>query len=388
MKILHTIKGLNIEAGGLTTATYDLVTALNEVGCATDLLSGGELRSNAETIREDDFVKVVPFDNRTPLAFAPKMREFLKQETEYNLYHTNGLWVHTNHLTCAIARMKHKPYVISPHGMLYPQALHRSYWKKWLLLQWWFKRDLQNATCIHCTCAEEARHCRELGLTAPMAVIPNPVPIPNYIPDVIRENDERNTRFGTYKVGFIGRFHPRKRIERIIQAWEQYSDKPCNEELLLIGTGDKEYTSFLNFYVKEHALKNVNFTGQLEGREKFETLASLRAIFVPSDFENFGMIVPEALMVGTPVLASTGTPWQELQEIGCGWWNEANIENIVQVMRFVFDDGNKEALETMGDKGRCLVNERYSSHAIAKRMAHLYESILCGNLKECADVVD
>ena len=154
MKILHTIKGLNIEAGGLTTATYDLVTALNVVGCVTDLLSGGEFRSNAETIREDDFVKVVPFDNRTPLAFAPKMREFLKQETEYNLYHTNGLWVHINHLTCAIARKKHKPYVISPHGMLYPQALHRSYWKKWLLLQWWFKRDLQNAACIHCTCAE------------------------------------------------------------------------------------------------------------------------------------------------------------------------------------------------------------------------------------------
>ena len=140
--------------------------------------------------------------------------------------------------------------------------------------------------------------------------------------------------------------------------------------------------------MKGHALKNVNFTGQLEGREKFETLASLRAIFVPSDFENFGMIVPEALMVGTPVLASTGTPWQELQEIGCGWWNEANIEDIAKVMRFVFKDAHKETLRNMGDKGRRLINERYSSHAIAKRMAHLYECILCGNIKERVDVVD
>ena len=113
MNILQTIKGLNIEAGGLTTATYDLVTALNQNGCPCDLLSGGELMSTQGIIRYDDFVKVRMFDNRTPLAFSAPMRHFLEEENEYDLYHTNGLWVYINHITCKIARKKQKPYVIS-----------------------------------------------------------------------------------------------------------------------------------------------------------------------------------------------------------------------------------------------------------------------------------
>ena len=41
------------------------------------------------------------------------MRGFLHGETEYDLYHTNGLWQDVNHATAAIARAKGKPCVIS-----------------------------------------------------------------------------------------------------------------------------------------------------------------------------------------------------------------------------------------------------------------------------------
>jgi len=376
MKYLQTIKGLNIEAGGLTTATYDLVTALNEIGCSTDLLTGGELMSRQGIIRQDTFVKVRPFENRTPIAYAPQMRDFLRQENDYALYHTNGLWVYVNHITCAIAREKHKPYVISPHGMLYPQALERSYWKKWLLLQLWFKQDLHSAACIHCTCKEEMIHCRELGLENPIAVIPNPVPIPHYIPDIVKNNEKDNLRFSRHRVGFIGRMHPRKRVERILQAWELYAERPNDAELVLIGVGEPDYVDSLKQYVHEHHLKNVIFTGQLDGENKFRELATLRCIFVPSDFENFGMIVPEALMVGTPVLASKGTPWQELESEHCGWWNDATSEDILAVMREIFADGAETELRKKGERGQLLVKNRYSSTAIAKKMAMLYEVIV------------
>ena len=40
--------------------------------------------------------------------------------------------------------------------------------------------DLNRAACVHVTCEEEMRYCRELGVTAPMAIIPNPVDIKEY----------------------------------------------------------------------------------------------------------------------------------------------------------------------------------------------------------------
>ena len=52
----------------------------------------------------------------------------------------------------------------------------------------------------------------------------------------------------------------------------------------------------------------------MQGREKYERLANIWTLFVPSAQENFGMIVPEALICGTPVYASLGTPWGELND--------------------------------------------------------------------------
>ena len=387
MKFLHTIKGLNIEAGGLTTATYDLVSSLNELGCQTDLLSGGELRSNKETLAYDSFIKVVPFDNRTPLGFAPRMRLFLEQESDYALYHTNGLWVHINHLSAVVAQKKVKPYIISPHGMLYPEALGRHYWKKWLLLKLWFRKDIQRATCLHCTCNEEAYYCRKLGFTCPIAVIPNPVFVPQYIPDIIKRNEDNNGRFGRLRVGFIGRLHPRKRVERLLEAWKNFIDKPDGSELIIIGTGEKHYLDMLQNYVSTYKLRNVFFTGQLEGAEKFEMLATLRTCFVPSNFENFGMIIPEALMVGTPVLASTRTPWQDLNFCHCGWWNQADVPDILKIMRLSLDSHNDDMLKSMGRNGQNLVYHRFASEVVAKKMVSLYMDSIQGKLNDNETVI-
>ena len=54
-----------------------------------------------------------------------------------------------------MARKQGKPYVITPHGMLYPDALHRSYWKKWPMIQLFLKKDIMNASCLHVTCKQE-----------------------------------------------------------------------------------------------------------------------------------------------------------------------------------------------------------------------------------------
>ena len=53
------------------------------------------------------------------------------------------------------------------------------------------------------------------------------------------------------------------------------------------------------------------------------------------DFENFGMIVTEALSVGTPVIASLGTPWEELNIHRCGWWVNNDVDTLAQTIEKV-----------------------------------------------------
>ena len=53
---------------------------------------------------------------------------------------------------------------------------------------------------------------------------------------------------------------------------------------------------------------------------EIEKLFASFDIVVLSYAEKFGLVVAEALAHGMPIIASKGTPWQRLEEIGCGWW--------------------------------------------------------------------
>ncbi len=96
---------------------------------------------------------------------------------------------------------------------------------------------------------------------------------------------------------------------------------------------------------------------------------------VPSTQENFGMIVPEALICGTPVYASLGTPWGELNECQCGWWKDNEPETIAKVMLEILSMSEAEVV-AMGARGRKLMEEEYEQHKVAGMMNDLYRWVV------------
>lgn len=370
MNILQTIAGFGAHSGGTSTCTYDLITAMHKVGCPVDLLtlSASDLMGKGE-----DWIKALPNDAITPYGYSRNMNRFLRQ-SDYDLYHTNGMWMYCNHATCTTAHEKHKPYIITPHGMLYPQAMARSTWKKKLLLiAGGVDKDLHLAACIHCTCKKEMEHYRELGYRNPVAVIPNPVPIPSFV------NELTNDR-AMKRIGFLGRLHPRKNVEALIEAWITLDNKVNDAQLVIMGKGAPQYEQLLKARVQQHGLNNVEFVGFVSGREKFERLASLTALCVPSDFENFGMIVTEALSVGTPVIASLGTPWEELNTERCGYWVNNDVSTLAEAIERVLSLTTEE-IAKMGENGKRLVLGKYQDTQVARMMQQLYVWILNGDKK-------
>ena len=98
------------------------------------------------------------------------------------------------------------------------------------------------------------------------------------------------------------------------------------------------------------------------------------------DFENFGMIVTEALSVGTPVIASLGTPWEELNIHRCGWWVNNDVDTLAQTIEKVLSLSTAE-LSEMGERGKQFVMEKFSDEQVAVKMKQLYEWILSGGKK-------
>lgn len=371
MKVLQTIQGLSAISGGPSTCTCDLMEGLHSIGAPVALLTAACNNAGEYNLgKGSEWLCEVDNDFKTPVAFSKNLKDALVG-SDYDIYHTNGLWMYVNHLTCKVARDKKKPYVYSPHGMLYPTALAIKSWKKWPMFKLWFERDIHAAACLHATCDQEMEHCRTLGYKGPIAVIPNPVVFPKGIEAAIGKPCGRRT------IGFLGRLHPIKKVENIIYALSMLTKEEQSGLLLqVMGKYDDKYEDFLKAEVCRLGLDDcVDFVGFVSGRDKYDRLSRLWALMVPSAQENFGMIVPEALICGTPVYASLGTPWGELNEWRCGWWRNNEPATIVGVMREILHKDESQIL-AMGARGRELMVEKYEQRKVAGMMYDLYRWLM------------
>lgn len=375
MKVLQSIPFMLASQGGPSTCTCDLLQGLYDNGANVDLLTSKCNNPKDRNLGEgSQWLKEVEMDYRTPLALSKATDKFLR-DTEYDIYHANTLWLYPVHAVCAYARKVRKPYVLSTHGMLYPTALAVSRWKKRLMGAMWYNKDIMQADCLHATCMAELEHNRKYGYKGPIAVIPNPVVFPKFVSDSPATCSKVSTK-GKRTIGFLGRLHPIKKVENIIYALNLLEPELRNKvKLDVMGKFDDKYELWLKEEVKRLGLEDsVEFVGFVSGKEKYERLKKLSALMVPSAQENFGMIVPEALICETPVYASLGTPWSELNECRCGWWRDNEPETIAGVIKEILMMSDED-LCSMGRNGRRLMEEKYEQHKVAAMMQQLYDWI-------------
>lgn len=374
MKVLQTISGLSAKSGGPSTCTLDLLNGLYDIHSGVDLLT---VSSPDILGKGSPWLKEEPCDYKTPLGFSKNIKRVL-MDSDYDIYHANALWSYTVHETCKVARQKGKPYILSPHGMLYPTALAIKRWKKVPMLWWWFNKDIHKAACLHATCQQEAEYCRQFGYKGPIAVIPNAVVFPEGVELKAESLELRDCR-GRRQIGFLGRLHPIKKVENVLYALSHIAEDTRKQiSFQIMGKYNDQYEQWLKDEVKRLGLEDcAEFVGFVSGKDKYDRLSKLSALMVPSAQENFGMIVPEALICGTPVYASLGTPWSELNECNAGWWQDNSPETIAKVILDILSKSDAE-LRAMGANGRKLMEEKYEQHKVAGMMKQLYEWIVEG----------
>lgn len=365
MKVLH-FGTLVASQGGPAMSTYWALYGLRQQGVDAEIImfplrEGDVLRGEEVPVH---YVQSVP---HTPLAYASSCKRDIQNAGVFDIYHAQGVWLWSTYALVDVAKKLGKPYLITPRGMLYPQdiAKHNKGFKK-LSLKWRLLDDLNHAACVHVTCKDEMMHCRNLGITSPMAIIPNPVEIKDY---PYKKEDNK------FRLGYLGRLSLRKNVEALIYAFADMGEMAADAELLIIGGGDDKYEKFLKDKVLELGLKNVVFAGFLNGEEKDKALASCSVLAMPSEFENLGNVILEGLVRRIPCIATTGAPWEELNTEHCGWQVPYTQKDITDAVRKAMCTSTEE-LSLMGENGRRLMERKYSVEAVAKDLKVVYQWIL------------
>jgi glycosyltransferase involved in cell wall biosynthesis len=298
--------------------------------------------------------------------------------------------------------------------MLEAWSLNRSKLRKAVAWRLFEKKNLQSAAMFHATSEQEAQSIRQAAsgirqTAVPIVVAANGVDLP----DLARRPGRQvlENRFPQLKdrrwIVFMSRLHPKKGVDVLLRAWARQKDvasgswrvasgkesqtadgirqtttetKRLRDQetkdsplLVLAGSDLIGYRKDVERMVKDLGLEDsVLITGEVLGNEKDCLLANADVFVLPSYSENFGIVVAEAMSWGRPVIASTGTPWKEIADVGAGWWVKPEEEPLTQVLHEALTKRPDE-LDSMGAKGRALVAERYTWAAPAAKLVSAYE---------------
>ena len=360
MIALHVIGGISRDSGGPSRSVQGLVAGLNAAGVETWLMT---LNHGAEPWVDG----VTRFEN------GGDFDEFVERVAP-NIVHLHGIWSMSLHRCAAACRRLGIKYVIAPRGMLEPWSLRQKWLKKRIARFLYQDHDLKCAAALHATAESEAEQFRKLGFKNPIIVSPNGVNVP-------KNFEPRNTQNTRKRVLFVSRMHPKKGVMELVEAWNTIKHQTLNIkhqtwmcELVYTVNGDfeREYEAKVKARVKELGLKDqFIFTGALNDEEKWGAYARADLFVLPTYSENFGIVVAEALWAGVPVIATKGTPWQELNERDCGWWIDIGVEPLAAVLSEAMSLTDETRGE-MGARGKNLVVEKYTWHSAAEVMANEY----------------
>lgn len=376
--LLMVASTLDAADGGVARSTPLLAEAVAASGIAVRLV--GRVFSGPSTIKEGGgrlTVRLVPGRGRGLARMLPDVRfnralgEELAAVTFCGLpvVHHPGVWTATNLAAVRAARVQGSPVVCSPRGMLDAWSLGFSPWRKRIAWRLYARRVLMASQLFHATSYVEAEAIRALGFRQPIAVVPNGVVMP---PHACAGRDRGPAK----RMLFLSRIHPKKGLPNLLAAWAQV--RPAGWELVIAGPDELGHQAKLLGLVAELGISSaVRFVGEVGDEAKWALYRSADLFVLPTHTENFGMVVPEALACGVPVITTTGAPWAELMERHCGWWVKPNALALEAALRAAFAVSEEER-GAMGVRGRKLVEERYQWPAIGMRMAAVYQWMVGG----------
>lgn len=368
MKVLQVVAGLDQAFGGPSYSVPRLCAALRAAGAQVDLEAVGN--RDAAVDGEHRFPQAF---SATPvlrsLRASPALRASLRRTAKSSdILHSHGLWLLPNVYAGRAAAEAGIPLIVSPRGMLAPQALRFSPLKKRIFWSLFQARAYRKVACWHATSDEEADDIRRFGRNEPIAVVPNGVDLPERQPAAASHRSGRT-------VITIGRLHPKKGLDRLIEAWAIAAPLRAGWRLRIIGPGEGDYAAQLKALVRRLGVSSVSIEPAVYGAEKWMALGSADLFVLATLSENFGLAVAEALGAELPVICTHGAPWKGLDSEDCGWWIEQGIEPLAAALLKAMDTPQPQ-LRAMGARGRAWMERDFAWASVGEQMLAVYRWII------------
>lgn len=358
--------------GGVFEAVVAHCDLLRACGHEPAVFALADAESEADRPRFGETpVQVLPVSGPRAVGYAPGLVGALRA-AELDLLHLHGIWMYPSHAGAAWQAADGRPYLISPHGMLDPWIVGRGRLKKAVAKIGYERRSWRRATAFHALTEREAADIAAATGRARACHV-----VPNAIRSAPAGAAAAAGRRRPAHVAYLGRIHPKKNIDALIDGWRIAADvlRPLGARLDIAGWGEADHVAALEAKLAAEALPDVRFLGPVYGDAKAALLGEARFLALPSHSEGLPMVVLEGWAAGAPALMSTECNLPEGFAAGAALDSGFTPETVAAALRagFALPEARWQA---MSAAARALVTTRFAPEVVARRWADVYAALL------------
>ena len=376
IRVLQVIAGLDPAIGGPPVSAIQTSLALREQGLINefafvfDAPKPGVLQ-NVALLREAG-IAVYGFPiGRLPgplgprWGFSPRLAWWLvRSARRYDVLHMHGAWTFTTFVGLLSARLSRRVAVLSTHESLTDFDRAKSSWLGRLVKRVLRRFYLSTFGVVVVSSALEQRDSGDPGGR-------RSVVIPHAVPRFAHAARVATHLRGPLAVGFLGRLHPKKNLDVVIESVARQDD---NVTLRVAGDGP-ERDRLLRLARDLRVDERTTWVGFVQADDKAEFLHSIDVLVMPSAYECFGVAAVEALAAGVPVIVSpTVGVANVIRQHACGLVVDPDVESVADALTQLAHD--PALLERLRQTATATVDAEFSSERHGQRLHNEYLRLL------------
>ena len=372
LRILHIVEGVSNKATG-------------QIAVVKELIRYQSLNHNVDmfTIDENNNIPEISGLNKLYL-FEPDYKKWkysrrAKKELEkiissYDLVHVHGLWLFPHYIGCRLSYKYKVPYMISLHGMI-SEWFFKNYFfaKKYqLYLKIIGNTLLNNASLIHTLSERETNNFLKIcNYNGKIVEIPNGIKInKDQQINSITKNDDKYLLF-------LGRIHPIKGLDLLINAWKRIYHQYFKINLVIIGDFNNEnYKKEIFHLVDNNPEKyRIKFCGSIFGEKKWEYLQGSLGVVLPSISEACSVTLLEAASLPKPIIVTENAVLSGMENEKSVILVKSNIDSLTNGLKKLLEMNISER-KSLTDALFSLISNNYDIQKTTDMITKTYYNIL------------
>jgi glycosyltransferase involved in cell wall biosynthesis len=195
-----------------------------------------------------------------------------------------------------------------------------------------------------------------------------------YFSDLDRFAVERGSRRSELQFLFVGSLIRRKGVDLLARAFVRLAREFPHVRLRIAGAGDLEQAIV---EMLSPVRERVEFVGFKHWRELPELYASADVLCVPSRYDGWGLVVPEGLAVGLPVIATDrmGAALEFVRPGVNGWLIRAGDEDAIFAAMRDAASTPASTLDQLSREARQSVSEHSLTHGAERFVRYAQEAV-------------